>query len=209
MAKRGASSQNAFERSPKRTQLIEITSDSDSELPNISFTRLPARSQRARVSILGNPAVARDSKLVKPEARRVENAEDEGEAEPGIGPTLMENLKDPSPQANTESDPGEPDSFTISNVRDDSPPLMAPSSDHRPPSRTSDTRETFGDAEPSDVDGRATTPVRSLSARPFLFEDVATSPPTVGAVETYVTNPDHLRSKAIPKTMLATLDQSG
>jgi hypothetical protein len=53
------------------------------------------------------PAVARDSKLVKPEARRVENAEAEGEAEPEIGLALMEDNTDPSPQAIIESDPGE------------------------------------------------------------------------------------------------------
>lgn len=194
MAKRGASSQDAFERSPKRTQLIEITSDSDSELPNISFTRLPARSQRARVSFPWNWTVARDCKLDKPEAQRVENVEDEGEAEPEIGLALMDDHRDPSPQATIESDPGEPDSFTVPNVRDDSLPLMAQSSDPRPASRTSDTRETFGHAELSDIYGRATTPVLSFSAQPTLVEDVATRPPTVGAIETYVTNPDHLRS---------------
>lgn len=168
-------------------------SDSDSELPNIGFSHLTARSQRTRESAQGKAAVNRDSRLVKPEARRVERDEAEGEAEPEIDLALVDEHGDPNHQATIESDGGEPDSFTISNIRDDSPPL-AQSSDPRPASCTSDTRETFGDAEPSDVHGRAITPVRSLSAQPFLVEDVATSSPTVGAVETYVTNPDHLRS---------------
>lgn len=86
---------------------------------------------------------------------------------------------------------------------------MAQSSDPRPASRKSDTLETFGDAEPSDIHGRATTPVRSLSAQPFLLEDVATIPPTVGETETYVRSPDHFALRAILARMLATLDHPG
>jgi hypothetical protein len=194
MAERGASSQDAFERSPKRTQLIEIISDSDSELPNIGFSRLPAHSQRARVSVPRNPAVARDSKLVEPEARRVENEGDEGEAEPKVGLALVDDHSNPGPQATIESNFGVPDSFTISKVHHDSPLLMAHCSNPTPVSPTSDTLETFGDAGPSEIPGRATTLVRSLSTRPALVEAVATESPTVGAVETYLTDPGHFRS---------------
>jgi hypothetical protein len=76
MGKRDASSQE-LDRSPERTQLIEILSDSDSELPTVGFSRLSALSQRARVSTQGKNAIARDSWLVKPDARRVDNGEEE------------------------------------------------------------------------------------------------------------------------------------
>lgn len=42
MVKRNASIQEAFDRSPKRMQLIDLLSDSDSELQNLDFSRLTA-----------------------------------------------------------------------------------------------------------------------------------------------------------------------
>lgn len=81
----------------------------------------------------------------------------------------MDDHRDPSPQATIEFGYGEPDSFTISNVHDDSPPLMAQSSDPRPALRASDRREAFGNAEPSDILGLTTTPVRSFIDLPVKY----------------------------------------
>jgi hypothetical protein len=81
MVKRAASSHDASDRSPKRTQVIDILSDSDSELPNIDFSRLSALSQRARKSSPGKYITHRDSWLSKPEARGEENVDDDGEEE--------------------------------------------------------------------------------------------------------------------------------
>jgi hypothetical protein len=197
MAKRGASSQDALERSPKRTQVIEILTDSESELPNLDFSRFNARrSQRARESTQGQPEIARDSWLVKPEARRVEPEENEREAEPEIGLELMDDHRDAGRQATVESDLGEPNGFAIPDVRHDSSPLMVQSSDPRPPSRTIDTHDTFGGAEPSDVLDHAVDSAHSVSARqtPAPAEAVATKSPTAGAVETHLTDLDHFRS---------------
>jgi len=153
MVKRDASSQEALDRSPKRTQLIEILSDSDSELPDIGFSRLSALSQRARVSTQGKHATARDSWLVKPKARRVEDEEDEEEEDIEPGLELMNDQADTGRQATVESDPGEANGYAISGIRRDSSPspAVAQSPGPRPASRTSDTHENFGDVEPSAI----------------------------------------------------------
>lgn len=191
MVKRDASSQEALDRSPKRTQLIEILSDSDSELPDIGFSRLSALSQRARVSTQGKHATARDSWLVKPQARRVEHGEEyDDDVEPGL--ELMNDQADTGRQATVESDRGEVDGYAISNVRRDSSPLMAQSEDPRPASRTSDTRDNLGDAEPSAILDHAIDSAHSVSARqtPTPAEAIATKSPTVDAVDTYIAGQD-------------------
>ena len=83
----------------------------------------------------------------------------------------------------------------FSNVRRDSSPVMAQSPDPRPASHTSDTRENFGDAEPSAITGRAIDSAQSVSSRqtPAPAEAVATKSPTVGVVGTYITGPDQSR----------------
>ena len=141
MVKRDASSQDAPDRSPKRTQLlIDLVSDSESELPDIDFSRFNARSQRARQSGQGKPPVARDSWLVKPEAQRVENEQYEGlEAEPELGLELVDDHRGPGRQATADSEAEEPFGSAMSNVSHGSLPLEVQPSDPRPTSPTNDT----------------------------------------------------------------------
>lgn len=75
-----------------------------------------------------------DSWLIKPDARRVDNEEDEEEADIEPGLELMDDQRDTGRQATIESDRGEVDGYAISNVRRDSSPLMAQSEDPRPAS---------------------------------------------------------------------------
>ena len=161
MVKRGASSQDAPDRSPKRTQLIDLVSDSESELPDLDFSRAFARSQRVRESTQGKPAIAGDSELVQPEARRVENQQDEEEAEIEPGLELVDDHED----RHVESDSGDRNGSAILNGRQDSPPLMAQSPDHGPASGTDDTPDNFVDAEPSLVFDNAADPTHSSSTR--------------------------------------------
>jgi hypothetical protein len=81
MVERAASSEDALDRSPKRTQVIDILSDSDLELPNVDLPRLTALSQRARKSSPGNPMISRHSWLSKPETRGDEIEENDKEDE--------------------------------------------------------------------------------------------------------------------------------
>lgn len=48
MVKRAATGSAGLDRSPKRTQLIDLVSDSESELPDLDFSRLSYLSQKVR-----------------------------------------------------------------------------------------------------------------------------------------------------------------
>lgn len=196
MVKRDASSQDTLDRSPKRTQLIDLVSDSDSELPDLDFSRFNARSQRARESGQGKYAVPRDTWLVKPKARRVENEQDEEdeekeEVEPELGLELMDDHT-AGRQATVESEAEEHFGSAMSNVRHGSRPLEMQPSDPRPETLTSDTRDDLGDALSSDnLDQEIElTQSRTLCSTPKPAEAVAIMSPTMGAVDTRLTGPD-------------------
>ena len=195
MVKRDAASQEALDRSPKRTQLIDLLSDSDSDLPTIDFSRLTARSQQVRESTQRNPANPRGSWLVKPKARCVGNEEDEEETEAEPGLELVSDQKDTGRHATVESDPGKLNDSANSKVRHDPSPSIVQSPNSGPASPTSDIRENFGDAEPSAILDHAIDPASSVSVRqtPAPAEAVATKSPTVGATDTYVTGLSHSR----------------
>ena len=194
MVQRDAASQEALDRSPKRTQLIDLLSDSDSELPTIDFSRLTARSQQVRESTQRSPANPRGSWLVKPKARRVGNEEDEEETEAELGLELMNDQRDTGRHATVKSDLGEFNG-SISRVRHDPSPSMVQTPDPEPASGTSDIRETLGDAEPSAILDHAIDPAHSVSVRqtPAPAEAVATKSPIVDATDASISGLDRSR----------------